>query len=119
MKPMGGTELQMAYLQKYVDKKLLDKVQITTSVPGKYLYQKTNQTILWQKILGINLTYIHGSKTKSLIIINMIGMFSIVIGTTNILQKMFDLPTIKCVVIKNGIDNIPARKKPFHPKRQV
>ena len=35
MKPMGGTELQMAYLQKFVDKELLDKVQITTSIPEK------------------------------------------------------------------------------------
>ena len=30
--------------------------------------------------------------------------------------KMFDLPTIKCVVIKNGIDNIPARKNHFIQK---
>ena len=34
-KPKGGTELQYSYLEKYVDKKLLDQVQITTSVPGK------------------------------------------------------------------------------------
>jgi hypothetical protein len=33
--PRGGTELQLEYLSKYVDKKLLDQVQITTSVPEK------------------------------------------------------------------------------------
>ena len=33
--PQGGTELQLAYLRKYVDNKLLDRVQITTSVPEK------------------------------------------------------------------------------------
>ncbi len=33
--PKGGTELQFDYLEKYVDKELLDKVQICTSIPGK------------------------------------------------------------------------------------
>ena len=33
--PKGGTELQLGFLNKYVDKKLLDQVQICTSVPGK------------------------------------------------------------------------------------
>ena len=31
--PKGGTELQFNYLEKYVDKELLDQVQITTSIP--------------------------------------------------------------------------------------
>jgi hypothetical protein len=33
-KPKGGTELQLGFLHKYVDKNLLDKVQICTSAPG-------------------------------------------------------------------------------------
>ena len=33
--PKGGTEIQLEYLNKYVDKKLLDNFQICTSVPGK------------------------------------------------------------------------------------
>ena len=33
--PKGGTELQFEYLEKYVDKNLLDQVQICTSVPEK------------------------------------------------------------------------------------
>ena len=86
MKPMGGTELQMAYLHKFVDKELLDKVQITTSIPEKIPLSKDKPNILWQKILGINQTYILGLKIKT-IIVNMIGMFSIVIGTTKILQR--------------------------------
>ena len=36
--PRGGTELQLEYLQKYVDKSLLDQVQITTSVQKKFHY---------------------------------------------------------------------------------
>jgi len=33
MKPRGGTELQFEFLERHVDRKLLDQVQITTSVP--------------------------------------------------------------------------------------
>ena len=35
MNPSGGTELQLGFLQKFVDNKLLDKFSITTSVPEK------------------------------------------------------------------------------------
>jgi len=31
--PKGGTELQFSYLEKYVDKELLDQVQICTFIP--------------------------------------------------------------------------------------
>ena len=47
--PQGGTELQLAYLYKYVDNKLLDRVQITTSVPEKIPLSKDKPNILWQK----------------------------------------------------------------------
>ena len=79
-KPQGGTELQLAYLHKHVDKELLDKVQICTSIPGKIPLSKDKPNILWQKILGINLIYIHGL-VNLITINNMIGMYLIVIGT--------------------------------------
>ena len=47
--PMGGTELQEKYLHKYVDSKLLSKVQICTSVPEKIPLHSTKLNILWQK----------------------------------------------------------------------
>ena len=47
--PRGGTELQFEYLRKYVDPKLLDKVQICTSVPEKISLHPTKKNILWQK----------------------------------------------------------------------
>jgi len=47
--PKGGTELQFEYLEKYVDKKLLDQVQITTSIPEKISLHPTKVNILWQK----------------------------------------------------------------------
>ena len=33
--PKGGTELQLEFLQKYVDSELLSHFQICTSIPGK------------------------------------------------------------------------------------
>ena len=45
-KPKGGTELQLEYLSKYVDKELLDKVQITTSVPEKIPLHPTKPNVL-------------------------------------------------------------------------
>ena len=50
-KPNGGTELQFDYLTRYVDSKLLDQVQICTSVPEKIPLHPTKVNILWQKIL--------------------------------------------------------------------
>jgi hypothetical protein len=39
--PRGGTELQFEYLRKHVDSKLLDQVEICTSVPEKIPLSKT------------------------------------------------------------------------------
>ena len=50
MKPLGGTELQHGFLEKYVSKDLLDKFQICTSVPGKVPLSKNKINILWQKM---------------------------------------------------------------------
>ena len=50
MKPLGGTELQYKFLEKYVDKDLLDNFQICTSVPGKVPLAKNKINILWQKM---------------------------------------------------------------------
>ena len=47
--PKGGTELQLSFLNKYVDKNLLDKVQICTSIPGKVPLDPNKVNILWQK----------------------------------------------------------------------
>ena len=49
MKPLGGTELQHAFLEKYVSKDVLDKFQICTSIPGKVPIDPKKINILWQK----------------------------------------------------------------------
>ncbi len=49
MNPRGGTELQMELLERHADKKLLEQVQITTSVPEKIPLHPTKVNILWQQ----------------------------------------------------------------------
>ena len=46
-KPKGGTELQLEFLTKYVEKNLLDKVQICTSVPGKVPIDPNNNVFIF------------------------------------------------------------------------
>ena len=46
MEPAGGTELQLKFLYDHVDNDLLDKVQITTSVPEKIPLHPNKPNIL-------------------------------------------------------------------------
>jgi glycosyltransferase involved in cell wall biosynthesis len=121
--PRGGTELQFEYLTKYVDSKLLDQVQITTSVPEKIPLHPSKLNILWQKN-----SYDQGNlapwfKDKS----NHKKYDWYVFNSHWNYEKFryyFDIPTEKSLVIKNGVDNIKPRdltkkkdkiKLIFHP----
>ena len=47
MQPYGGSEIQLEYLQKHVSKDLLDKINLTISIPEKtpLVFDKPN--VLW------------------------------------------------------------------------
>ena len=114
--PKGGTELQLAYLYKYVDNKLLDRVQICTSIPEKIPLSKDKPNILWQKN-SWDQPNIHpwfadpkNHNKYDWYVFNSHWNYEHY-------TKFFKLPTEKCVVIKNGIDNIKPREKPFDPKK--
>ena len=66
LNPRGGTELQLEYLHKYVDAKLLDNFQICTSIPGKVPIDPNKINILWQKNSydQPNLTEFFGNKER-------------------------------------------------------
>ena len=115
--PKGGTELQLAYLYKYVDNKLLDRVQICTSIPEKIPLSKDKPNILWQKN-SWDQPNIHpwfadpkNHNKYDWYVFNSHWNYEN-------FTKYFDLPTEKCVVIKNGIDNIKPREEIYKPKRQ-
>ena len=55
MEAKGGTEIQLAELQKRVDPSYFKKFQITTSVPEKEAIDSDKISILWMKIHTINL----------------------------------------------------------------
>jgi glycosyltransferase involved in cell wall biosynthesis len=121
--PRGGTELQLEYLNKYVDKSILDQVQITTSVPEKIPLHSTKLNILWQKNSYDQPNLAPWFKDKS----NHSKYDWYVFNSHWNYEKfrmMFDIPTEKCLVIKNGVDNIKPRnltqkkekiKLIFHP----
>ena len=102
-KPKGGTELQFEYLEKHVDKNLLDQVQICTSVPEKIPLHPTKPNILWQKNFYDQPNLAPGFKTL-LIITSMTGMFLIHTGRMKSLETILKYQltdaVLKMVLIK-------------------
>ena len=121
--PRGGTELQFEYLRKYVDPKLLDQVEICTSVPEKIPLSKDKINILWQKNSYDQPNLAPWFEDKS----NHHKYDWYVFNSHWNFEKfryLFHIPTEKCLVIKNGVDNIKpkdlSKKKDkikliFHP----
>ena len=109
MNPQGGTELQHSFLDQYADKKLLEQVQITTSVPEKIPLHPSKPNILWQKNSydQPNIAPWFNQKTNH-------NKYDWYVFNSNWtyekFRMMFDLPTEKCHVIKNGCTSFPKRK---------
>ena len=104
-KAQGGTELQLSFLQKHVDPKILDQVQICTSIPEKVPLHPTKVNILWQKNSYDQPNLHPWFKNKS----NHHKYDWYVFNSHWNCEKfrmMFELPTDKCLVIKNGIEKI-------------
>ena len=108
MKPIGGTELQYNLLYKYVDHKLLDNFQITTSVPEKYPLSKDQINILWEQNSYDQPNIVPWMKDSS----NHSKYDWYVFNSHWCAEKyrmIFKLPPHKCTVIKNAIDVFPGR----------
>tara|TARA_R100000951_G_scaffold115559_1_gene124019 strand:- start:419 stop:1357 length:939 start_codon:yes stop_codon:yes gene_type:complete len=103
--PRGGTELQFEYLKNNADPKLLDQVQICTSVPEKIPLSLDKINILWQKNSWDQGNLINWFQDKS-----NHNKYDWYVFNSNWnfeqFTKKFELPTEKCLVIKNGIENI-------------
>lgn len=109
MQPRGATEIQMEMLSKHVSKDLLNQFQICTSIPGKVPIDPSKINILWQKNSWDqnNLQPFFRDKSRH----NDYDWY--VFNSHWNYEKFryfFDIPTEKCIVIKNGIDNFPQRK---------
>jgi len=108
MNPRGGTELQMEFLERYADKKLLDQVQICTSIPGKIPLHPTKINILWQQNSYDQANINPWFQNKD----NHDKYDWYVFNSHWCYEKFriaFDIPTHKSVVIKNAFDKIEPR----------
>ena len=108
MKPLGGTELQYAQLYKHVDNDLLDKVQITTSVPEKIPLSSTKVNILWEQN-----SYDQGNIAPWMKDPSNHSKYDWYVFNSHWsaekFRMMFNLPPHKCAVIKNAIEHFPGR----------
>jgi glycosyltransferase involved in cell wall biosynthesis len=118
MNPYGGTEIQVEYLHKYVSKDLLNKVQITTSVPEKDKLVINKSNVLW----------VHNSYDQP----NVMPWFKNKLNhgkydhyifnshwTYEKFRYFFSIPTELCSVIKNGFDDDLIIKTDFKPKNKI
>ena len=100
MKPLGGTELQHEFLEKYVSKDLLDKFQICTSVPGKVPLAKNKINILWQKMAPDQPHFQDFFRSEE-----KINQYDYYVFNSHWnyeqFRKTFSLPEHRCTVIKN------------------
>jgi len=118
MLPFGGTEIQLEYLRKYVSKDLLNKINLTTSVPEKtpVLIDKTN--VLW----------VHNSYDQP----NLAPWFKNPLNhrkydwyvfnshwTYEKYRYVYKIPTECCLVIKNGFDDDLLLKQNFKKNTPV
>ena len=109
MKPIGGTELQYKLLYKYVDHKLLDKFQITTSVPEKIALSKDKINVLWVQNSYDQPNVAPWFQDKA----NHNKYDWYVFNSHWCAEKFrmaFQVPPEKCTVIKNAIDTFKDRK---------
>jgi len=109
MEARGATELQHEFLNKYVPKELLDKVQICTSIPGKVPLDPNKLNILWQKNSWDqpNLQPFFRNRNRH----NDYDWY--VFNSHWNYEKFryfFQIPEDKSIVIKNGTDCFPKRK---------
>ena len=106
--PRGGTELQLELLYKYIDNNLLDQTQITLSVPESKPLATDKPNILWQHNSYDQPNLAPWFQDKS----NHSKYDWYVFNSHWCFEKFrysFDIPTEKCVVIKNGIEDIKPR----------
>ena len=110
MEPRGATEIQHVLLNKFVKKDLLDQFQICTSIPGKVPLDNNKINILWQKNSWDqpNLQNFFKDKKRhqeyDWYVFNSHWNYEK-------FRYFFRIPEDKSVVIKNGCNHFPERKK--------
>ena len=114
----GGTELQFEFLRKHVDPAILNQVQICTSIPEKIPLDPTKVNILWQKNSYDQPNLAPWFQDES----NHDKYDWYVFNSHWTYEKYrtyFKLPTEKCVVIKNGIEEIKPIQTTYEKGKEI
>jgi UDP-glucose:(glucosyl)LPS alpha-1,2-glucosyltransferase len=107
--PKGGTELQHDFLTARVDSDLLSHFQICTSIPNKVPIDENKINILWQKNSydQPNIKPFFADKANH-------HLYDWYVFNSHWnyekFRMLYDIPTEKCHVIKNGVTHFPERK---------
>jgi UDP-glucose:(glucosyl)LPS alpha-1,2-glucosyltransferase len=107
--PKGGTELQHDFLNARVDSDLLSHFQICTSIPNKVPIDENKINILWQKNSydQPNIKPFFADKANH-------HLYDWYVFNSHWnyekFRMLYDIPTEKCHVIKNGVTHFPERK---------
>ena len=107
--PKGGTELQHDFLTARVDSDLLSHFQICTSIPNKVPIDENKINILWQKNSydQPNIKPFFANKANH-------HLYDWYVFNSHWnyekFRMLYDVPTEKCHVIKNGVTHFPERK---------
>jgi glycosyltransferase involved in cell wall biosynthesis len=118
MQPYGGSEIQLEYLQKHVSKELLDKVNLTISVPEKKPLVIDKPNVLW-----IQNSYDQPNVAPWFMNKLNHGKYDWYVFNSHwVYEKYryhFKIPTENCLIIKNGFDDDLILKTEYKPREKI
>jgi glycosyltransferase involved in cell wall biosynthesis len=118
MQPYGGSEIQLEYLQKHVSKKLLDKINLTISVPEKKPLVIDKPNVLW-----IQNSYDQPNVAPWFMNKLNHGKYDWYVFNSHwVYEKYryhFKIPTENCLIIKNGFDDDLILKTEYKPSEKI
>ena len=118
MQPYGGSEIQLEYLKKHVSKDLLDKINLTISIPEKnpLVFDKPNVLWIQNSYDQPNVAPWFANKLNH-------GKYDWYVFNSHwVYEKFrhyFKIPTENCLIIKNGFDDDLILKKEFKPNNKI
>jgi UDP-glucose:(glucosyl)LPS alpha-1,2-glucosyltransferase len=108
-RPKGGTELQLAHFNKFVDQSLIEKIDLHLSVPEFKAIDPNKPSIIWLKNSYDQPNLYPWFKKRE----NHTKYDWYVFNTHWSYEKYrqhFNVPHNRCVVIKNGVEDVPRAK---------
>jgi glycosyltransferase involved in cell wall biosynthesis len=118
MQPFGGSEIQLAYLAKYVSKDLLSKIKLELSVPERSPVVIDRTNVLWIQNSYDQPNVHPWFKNK----LNHGKYDWYVFNSHWVYEKyryFFDIPTEQSIVIKNGFTDDLVLRKNFKRKSKI